>query len=130
MSIEHETDTSRRPEDSPAGSESTTGKRRKRLGLQLVEIPVNQLYDSAIPVELTPSAARELEGLPRMIRARVMGIIARLERWPAVSGAKPLSGNLAGKHRVRTGDYRVQFHVRGDVVVIERIGHRDGFYKD
>jgi mRNA-degrading endonuclease RelE of RelBE toxin-antitoxin system len=47
-----------------------------------------------------------------------------------VSGAKPLSGNLPGKHRIHTGDYRVQFSVRGNIVVIERIGHRDGFYED
>jgi mRNA-degrading endonuclease RelE of RelBE toxin-antitoxin system len=83
-----------------------------------------------MPVELTPAAARQLEGLPRVIRARVTSIILRLERWPAVSGAKPLSGNLAGRHRIRTGDYRVQFHVRAKVVIIERIGHRDGFYED
>jgi addiction module RelE/StbE family toxin len=83
-----------------------------------------------MPVELTPQAARQLEELPRVIRARATGVLQRLERRPAVSGAKPLTGNLAGKYRVRTGDYRVQFHVRGDVVTVERIGHRDGFYED
>jgi mRNA-degrading endonuclease RelE of RelBE toxin-antitoxin system len=31
---------------------------------------------------------------------------------------------------MRTGDYRVQFHVRGDVVTVEKIGHRDGFYDE
>jgi mRNA-degrading endonuclease RelE of RelBE toxin-antitoxin system len=46
-----------------------------------------------------------------------------------VSGAKPLCGGLAGHYRVRTGDYRLQFHVEGEEVVIERIGHRDGFYE-
>ncbi|HWE01104.1 MAG TPA: type II toxin-antitoxin system RelE/ParE family toxin [Tepidisphaeraceae bacterium] len=81
-------------------------------------------------VELTPGAARELEKLPRVIRARVTGILRRLANWPAVSGAKPLIGNLSGKYRIRTGDYRVQFHVRGDVVQVERIGHRDGFHED
>jgi len=79
---------------------------------------------------LTPAAARQLEALPRVIRARVTGVLQRLAKWPAVSGAKPLTGNLAGKYRIRTGDYRVQFHVRGDVVEVERIGHRDGFYED
>ena len=82
-----------------------------------------------MPVELTPAAATQLSGLPRVIRARVAGVLERLERWPAVSGAKPLTGNLAGKYRIRTGDYRVQFHVAGDAVV-ERIGHRDGFYDE
>jgi hypothetical protein len=30
---------------------------------------------------------------------------------------------------MRTGDYRVQFRLEGGTVV-ERIGHRDGFYED
>jgi mRNA-degrading endonuclease RelE of RelBE toxin-antitoxin system len=40
-----------------------------------------------------------------------------------------LSGELAGRHRLRTGDYRVQFSVAGDVVTVERIGHRSRFYE-
>jgi mRNA interferase RelE/StbE len=83
-----------------------------------------------MPVELTPAAAKELESLPRVMCARVMAVIARLDAWPQVSGCKPLTGPLAGKFRVRTGDYRVQFRVAGPVVVIERIGHRDGFYEE
>ena len=47
-----------------------------------------------------------------------------------VSGAKSLTGNLAGRYRIRTGDYRLQFRVADGVVVIERIGHRDGFYDE
>ena len=81
-----------------------------------------------MPVELTPAAARQLAGLPRVIRARVTRVLERLEKWPAVSGAKPLTGKLAGKFRVRTGDNRLQFHPAGGTVVVERIGHRDGFY--
>jgi mRNA-degrading endonuclease RelE of RelBE toxin-antitoxin system len=81
-------------------------------------------------VELTPDAARELDELPRVIRARVIKLIERLGDWPEVSGAKPLSGALAGHWRMRTGDYRLQFHLRGETVVVEKIGHRDGFYED
>jgi len=80
-------------------------------------------------VILEPEAARQLDALPLTIKARMGGIIARLERWPEVSGAKPLRGNLAGKYRMRTGDYRVLFHVEGEQVVIERVGHRDTFYE-
>jgi mRNA-degrading endonuclease RelE of RelBE toxin-antitoxin system len=50
--------------------------------------------------------------------------------WPEVSGAKPLSGKLAGRYRVRTGDYRVQFYVAGASVIVEKIGHRDRFYEE
>ena len=81
-------------------------------------------------IEITPDAGEQLEILPRAIKARVISILARLEQWPQVSGAKPLRGNLAGHFRIRTGDYRVQFHVTGQTVVVERIGHRDGFYED
>ena len=82
-------------------------------------------------VNMTPSAARQYASLPKPIQHRVLAILERLERWPGISGAKPLRGKLAGSYRVRTGDYRVQFRIRGDrVVVVERVGHRDGFYED
>ncbi len=80
-------------------------------------------------VTLTREAAGGLEHLPRVIHTRVLSLLERLGKWPAVSGAKPLSGPLAGCFRLRTGDYRVQFHVEGALVVVEKIGHRDGFYE-
>lgn len=87
-----------------------------------------------------PEALAQLDELPDKIVARITRILERLESWPDVSGAKPLSGNLAGRFRIRAGDYRVQFFVeRGkpaqgerpaeaDTVVVDKIGHRDGFY--
>jgi mRNA-degrading endonuclease RelE of RelBE toxin-antitoxin system len=47
-----------------------------------------------------------------------------------VSGVKALSGNLAGHYRLRTGDYRVQFRLEGENVMVEKIGHRSTFYRD
>jgi mRNA-degrading endonuclease RelE of RelBE toxin-antitoxin system len=80
---------------------------------------------------ITPEAQKEFEGLPLRIQARVANIFERLNDWPEVSGAKPLRGDLTGHFRVRTGAYRVQFYVdeNGDPVV-EKIGHRDGFYEN
>ena len=75
-------------------------------------------------------AVEQLAGLPNVVLARLENIVRRLQNWPDVSGAKPLRGDLAGHYRIRTGDYRVQFRVVGDEVMIERIGHRDGFYED
>jgi mRNA-degrading endonuclease RelE of RelBE toxin-antitoxin system len=75
-------------------------------------------------------ATAQAKRLPKPIQARVLRIIQRLESWPAVAGAKPLSGRLAGHYRVRTGDYRVQFRIDGHMVIVERIGHRDGFYEN
>jgi len=69
-----------------------------------------------------------LQALNEPLHSRVLAILSKLEKWPAVSGAKPLRHSLAGHFRMRTGDYRVQFRVRGQSVVVEKIGHRDGFY--
>jgi mRNA-degrading endonuclease RelE of RelBE toxin-antitoxin system len=79
-------------------------------------------------VIVTPQAVRAIEALPLVVHARVISLLDRLELWPAVSGAKPLSGKLAGRYRLRTGDYRVQFRVQGDTIAVEKVGHRDRFY--
>ena len=79
-------------------------------------------------VLITPEAQDQLDALPVVIQTRVEKIFRRLERWPEVSGAKPLAGELVGRYRMRTGDYRIQFHVTGDELTVEKVGHRDGFY--
>jgi mRNA-degrading endonuclease RelE of RelBE toxin-antitoxin system len=64
-------------------------------------------------VEITPEAYEQSQELSEPIYSRVMSIVERLEKWPAVSGAKPLRHGLTGRYRIRTGDYRVQFRVEG-----------------
>ena len=81
-------------------------------------------------VRITPQALEQLAWLPAVIRERIGKLFERLEAWPAVSGAKPLSGNLAGWYRMRTGDYRVRFRVQGDTIIVDKIGHRSEFYED
>jgi mRNA-degrading endonuclease RelE of RelBE toxin-antitoxin system len=106
-------------------------------------------------VVLTPEAVNDIRGLPLPIIARMQGLIERLRHWPMVSGAKPLKGDLAGKYRLRPGDYRLQFRVEQTKppdksekgkkkeqeqgkgkevveykVVVEKAGHRDGFYDE
>ena len=76
------------------------------------------------------AAVEQLSELPNVVLARMANVVKRLENWPAVSGAKPLRGNLAGHFRIRTGDYRIQFRVVEDEVIIEKVGHRDGFYEE
>ena len=81
-------------------------------------------------VVITPAAQAELDLLPLPIRTRVRAVFVRLERWPNVSGAKPLRGDLSGSFRIRTGDYRVVFRPEraGDRVVVWRIGYRGDVY--
>ena len=81
-------------------------------------------------VLITPEARQQFDALPLTIRVRVQRILERLADWPDVSGARPLRGLLAGQYRIRTGDYRVQFTPRGNVVTVTKVGHRDGFYNE
>ncbi len=81
-------------------------------------------------VLLTRRAAEGFEELPVLIKVRVLKIFGRLQTWPAVSGARPLRGRLAGQFRMRTGDYRVQFYVEEDQVTVVKVGHRDRFYDE
>ena len=80
-------------------------------------------------VVLAPGATKGLDELPLPIHTRVLAVLERLSEWPAVSGAKPLSGPPAGRYRLRTGDYPLQFRVEGQTVIVEEIGHRDRFYE-
>jgi len=81
-------------------------------------------------VLLENAAAEALSKLRHPIHARLNRLLERLRAWPDVSGVKPLTGNLAGHYRLRTGDYRIQFFLEDDAIVVEKIGHRDGFYED
>ena len=64
-----------------------------------------------VTVVVNAVAEEQFNALPHAIKPRVQVVIDRLKLWPAVSGVKPLTGNLAGHYRVRTGDYRAQFMV-------------------
>lgn len=80
-------------------------------------------------VTYEPDVAEQMSSVPQAMLRRLEAVVRRLRNWPNVSGAKPLRGELAGHWRMRTGDWRVQFRVVGDEVIIERVGHRDGFYE-
>ena len=84
----------------------------------------------AATVTITPAARAELEWAPLVIRNRINVVFGRLEKWPAVSGAKPLRGELHGSHRIRTGAYRIVFRVSpdGQNVIVWKIGNRGTVY--
>jgi len=81
-------------------------------------------------VELTPDAVEQADALPKPIKKRLRNVLKRLANWPAVSGAKPLRGRLAGWFRLRSGDYRIRFRVEGDTVIVDKIGHRKDVYEE
>jgi len=80
-------------------------------------------------VVLESQAKKDFAALPATIQARVVSILERLALWPNVSGAKPMRGNLKGHYRIRTGDWRIIFHVKADVIVV-RIAHRSVVYEE
>lgn len=82
-------------------------------------------------VEFTPAAAHEYRELPLTIRVRIDKVIVRLRNWPDVSGVERLTKDWKHHARVRTGDYRVVFHLASDTrIVIDRVGHRRDVYFD
>ena len=81
-------------------------------------------------VRITPEALEQAGRLPKVIYGRMLRLVKRLEKWPEVSGAKPLTGSLAGWYRLRTGDYRMRFRVSDEAVIVDKIGHRSDFYED
>jgi mRNA interferase RelE/StbE len=85
----------------------------------------------AVEVRITVDANAELEAVPLPIQQRIASIFERLANWPAVSGAKPLRGDLQGSYRIRTGDFRVVFKPSADgrVVIVWKIGNRGDVYE-
>jgi mRNA interferase RelE/StbE len=81
-------------------------------------------------VEETATARKQFAALPLPIKERVRRIYERLARWPEVSGVKPLTGDLAGNYRIRTGDYRLVFKIDGERVIVWKIGDRKDVYLD
>jgi mRNA-degrading endonuclease RelE of RelBE toxin-antitoxin system len=76
------------------------------------------------PIELAPRAWRDLEGLPGEAAAEILADLQRLRStpWPGPPKVKKLRGHEL--FRLRTGDYRSVFEVRGAKVVILRIVSR------
>jgi mRNA interferase RelE/StbE len=82
------------------------------------------------PVELLPSAARELSKLEPAVRRRLARRIDRLAQDPRAGGAVKLRG-AEDVWRVRVGDDWILYQVHDDRLLIPviRIGHRRDVYR-
>lgn len=80
-------------------------------------------------LRIKPSAAKELEALPKNDRRRVVAKIHALAANPRPPGCEKLSGQEL--YRVRQGNYRILYTVRdaGLVVVVIKVGHRREVYR-
>jgi mRNA interferase RelE/StbE len=100
------------------------------MGCVLDTVDIIDKIRGMVRVLLTPEANIQMQALPRVIRYRLHDVVDRLERWPVVSGAKPLRHELKGYYRIRTGDFRVVFRVVGEEVWMVRIEHRKDVYEE
>jgi len=81
-------------------------------------------------VLIKPSAAKELESLPRKKdRQRIADRIGRLAEDPRPPGCQKLSGR--GRYRIRQGVYRIVYSIQDKqlVVVVVKVGHRKDVYR-
>lgn len=83
-----------------------------------------------VQVLFSPDGKHDFDALPATLQVRVRRVLERLQHWPDVSGAKPLKAEWAGHYRIRTGDWRVVFHVVTPKLIVVRIQHRSTVYED
>ena len=78
---------------------------------------------------IKPSAAKELEALPRKDRSRIAAKIVGLAANPRRPGSEKLSGE--DKYRLRQGDYRVLYSIEdaSTTVTVVKIAHRREVYR-
>jgi len=76
-----------------------------------------------------PEVARDIAGLPQNIKNRIRTAIEDRLILDPVKFGEPLRRSLSGLRKLRVGDYRVIYQVRGQTVVILKIGHRKEVYK-
>lgn len=79
------------------------------------------IYHPDIPKE-------DLSGISRDIKDAIRRAIeTRLVPNPFLAG-EPLRQSLKGHRKLRVGDYRVIYRVRGDKIIVLKIGHRKDVY--
>jgi len=82
-------------------------------------------------VEISESAEKFLEKVPQKDRSRIIEKIDTLADDPIPSGSIKLQGRTPVLYRIRSGDYRVVYSIKKDVliVLVVEIGHRREVYR-
>ena len=78
---------------------------------------------------IKPSAAKEIEAVPKVDRLRIIQRIQGLSTDPWPPGHEKLSGDE--KYRVRQGNYRFLYCINGNelIVTVVRVAHRREAYR-
>jgi mRNA interferase RelE/StbE len=82
-------------------------------------------------VEFTRLSLEFLRTIPRKHQEQIIRKAESLADDPFPSGCKALKGKFAGKHRVRSGDYRIiyQAHDQELLILVVKIGRRSQVYR-
>lgn len=75
---------------------------------------------------------RYLETIPKKFRKQIVAKVYTLASNPYPPLAKLVQGMSDGEervYRIRSGDYRILYAVRGIIIVILDIGHRKNVYR-
>lgn len=77
-----------------------------------------------------PEVKDDAAAIAKSVRERIRNAIdTRLTSEPALYG-KPLRGTLAGYWKLRVGDWRVVYAIRGAEVIVFAIKHRSRVYDE
>lgn len=82
-------------------------------------------------VEISESAEKFLGKVPKKDRSRIMEKIDALADDPMPLGSIKLQGQRLPLYRIRSGDYRIVYSIKKDVliVLVVEIGHRREVYR-
>jgi mRNA interferase RelE/StbE len=85
---------------------------------------------AAYELQVKPSVAKDLRGLPKTDIRRILARIEALRDDPRAPGCEKLAGG-SELYRVRQGVYRIVYTIHDDRVVVEVIcvGHRGAVYR-
>ena len=78
---------------------------------------------------IKPSAANEIEDIPKKDRLRIIKRIQTLVNDPRPQGCEKLSGREL--YRIRQGNYRIMYSISDFelIIVVIKVGHRRNVYR-
>lgn len=88
-------------------------------------------FDVKYEIEISESAEKFLDKIPKKDRLRIIEKIDNLSDEPMPLGSIKLQGQKNSLYRIRSGDYRVVYSIKKDVliVLVVEIGHRREVYR-
>lgn len=80
-------------------------------------------------VSWSREALQYLDTLDPLVRERIVAKVTWLQENFSTVMPEPLHRDLKGLYKLRVGDYRAIYAVRGGVIFIEIVGNRRDVYK-